>query len=473
METRSIFKNISPIDHRYAHSNPRLFDSLSMYLSEEAQVRSCIRVEAALLETHIERESVLTPALKETVRELPARISPEEIYTEELSTRHNIRALVNVMKRYLPEEVSPYLHLGATSADILDTAAAVRYRECARNVILPILIELEKALCDLSEKEAETPQIGRTHGRHAVPITFGYAVAEYVCRLGKAIPRVTEAADDIRGKIAGAVGAYNAASLITDNPEKLELETLNKLGLQPAEYATQVVEPEYLLRFLHELNAAFGIIANLADDLRHLQRSEIDEIREDFSGSQVGSSTMPQKRNPWNCEHVKSLWKTFTPRVLSFSLDQISEHQRDLSNSASSRFIGEYLAGFTFAADRMLRIVAGLHVDRERMKKNLRDGGEMALAEAAYILLSLGGLPDGHERIRVLTLEAERTGKSLVSLIENDPEVLGVLSRRLAEVSEFSVRDFFSRPELYRGLSEEKARKKARKYRDLMDKMTK
>lgn len=130
-----------------------------------------------------------------------------------------------------------------------------------------------------------------------------------------------------------------------------------------------MVEPEYLLRMLLELNTAFGIIANLADDLRHLQRTEIDELREFFSATQVGSSTMPQKRNPWNSEHVKSLWKAFAPRVLTFYMDQISEHQRDMSNSASGRFAADYIAGFADAANRMKKIIKSLRIDRDRLGK--------------------------------------------------------------------------------------------------------
>ena len=113
------------------------------------------------------------------------------------------------------------------------------------------------------------------------------------------------------------------------------------------------------------------MIANLADDLRNLQRTEIGEVREEFSATQVGSSTMPQKRNPWNSEHVKSLWKSFAPRVMTFFMDQISDHQRDLTNSASSRFVAEYLAGFALAADRMRSVLTGLRVDRERMAENI------------------------------------------------------------------------------------------------------
>lgn len=119
--------------------------------------------------------------------------------------------------------------------------------------------------------------------------------------------------------------------MIVKDPEELERIYTEFLGLKPSEYSNQLVEPENILRLLLEMNVAFGIIANLADDLRNLQRSEIGEVFEYFSATQVGSSTMPQKRNPWNSEHVKSLWKAMCPRVITFYMDQISEHQRDIT----------------------------------------------------------------------------------------------------------------------------------------------
>ncbi len=126
------------------------------------------------------------------------------------------------------------------------------------------------------------------------------------------------------------------------------------------------MEPEYLLRLLLEINVAFGVIANLADDLRNLQRSEIGEVREEFSATQVGSSTMPQKRNPWNSEHVKSLWKAYSPRVATFFMDQISDHQRDLTNSASARFVGR--------VPRRIRAGRGSDV----LRPQLAEGGSAA-----------------------------------------------------------------------------------------------
>jgi adenylosuccinate lyase len=341
-------------------------------------------------------------------------------------------------------------------------------------VILPELKKLELLLCDFAEKEAGTPQVGRTHGQHAVPVTAGFAMAEYVSRLGKSIIEIKRLSLQLKGKLAGAVGAYNAASMIVKDPEELERIYLSALELEPSEHSTQLVEPEYLLRLLLEFNTAFGIIANMADDLRNLQRSEIGEFREGFAADQVGSSTMPQKRNPWNSEHVKSLWKAFMPRVMTFFMDQISEHQRDLSNSASQRFIADYAAGFCLAVRRMASVIEGLGLDRERLMANLRGGGISGgvLAEPAYILLAESGVADAHEIIRKITLAAEKEKRSFAEALAGEPEALARIGGKMAELGliapEEEALSWFEKPEQYRGLAEKKARELAVKYRDLM-----
>ena len=466
MEKRNIFLNISPLDHRYSLSNPALWASLSAILGEEASVHYCARVEIALLKTLLRHlpgkigDRDWSGALDAAVSSL----TTEEVYAEEEKTKHNVRALVNVLKRHLPEQVRPYVHLGATSVDILDTAAALRYRDAVEKVILPLLLDLEDELIARARAEADTPQIGRTHGQHAVPLTFGFALAAYVARLGKSIARIQEKAEGLRGKLAGAVGAYNATSLLVKDPQELEREVLAELDLVASEHSTQLVEPEYLLQLLLELNTAFGIIANLADDLRNLQRSEISEVREEFTAGQVGSSTMPQKRNPWNSEHVKSLWKAFCPRVVTFFMDQISEHQRDLTNSASSRFVGEFLAGFASAVERMLSVIRSLFVDRARMAENLARTGDLIFSEPAYILVALAGDPDAHERVRLATLKAEKTGTRLVDVLHQDAVVWDILSRQLALARGLDARAFFSDPARYRGIASERARSIADAY---------
>lgn len=472
METRSIFLNISPIDHRYSLSEASVYDSLASFISEQASVVSCAKAEIALIKAHLSVRNQLTDELEKELDTIAWTIDPAVVYEEEEKTKHNIRALVNVLKTMVPEQVAPLVHLGATSVDILDTALSVRVRDCTQQVILPLLKELETNLCKIADREAETPQVGRTHGQHAVPITFGFAISEYVSRLGKSIIEIEQRSKNLRGKLAGPVGAYNGPSMIVKDPEDLEKRYLAYLGLEPSEHSTQLVEPEYLLRLLLEINVAFGIIANLADDLRNLQRSEIGEVFEYFSSTQVGSSTMPQKRNPWNSEHVKSLWKAFCPRVMTFYMDQISEHQRDLSNSASQRFVADYLTGFSYAVARMNSVVSGLQADSEGMARNLNNAGGKVkggvLAEPAYILLAESGISDAHEVIRKITLDAEKSQISFFEALSKDKDTFARITQQLEKLGVEDAAGFFAAPERYRGLAAKKAKELAEKYMDLM-----
>ncbi len=468
METRDIFENLSPLDHRYWKANRDIFDALSSCLSEKAQVKYCARVEGALLATHLELRGRAEASLLEAIGKAVEAVDPEAVYAEEETTRHNIRALVNVFQRSLPPSLAPLVHLGATSADILDTAKALALRDAARTVVIPLLARLVLELCRISKDEAGSSQVGRTHGQHAVPLTFGFAMAEYASRLGKSVLKASSLAGDLRGKLSGAVGSYNALSMSYRDPEEVERVFLSRLGLEPSEHSTQIVEPEHVLRLLLELNVAFGVIANLADDLRNLQRTEIGEVRESFGSGQVGSSTMPQKRNPWNSEHVKSLWKAFSPRVLTFFCDQISEHQRDLTNSASERFVPEYLAGLAAAANRMLQVLKGLVVDRERMAANLLMTGGSVLAEPAYILLAESGRADAHEILRRITLAAESEGIALGEALAAEAGAFASISAALSALGIEDARGFFNEPARYRGRAAEKAVAIAAKYRALM-----
>ena len=438
-------------------------------MSEEANVRYCIKVEIALLKTHMifaDPAGIPDSLLKEIDR-IENAIDPEEIYREEAKTHHNIRALVNVLKRYVPEKFKNLVHLGATSADILDTASAVQYRDVFIEVVLPLLIELENTLINITLNEAETPQVGRTHGQHAVPITFGFAVAEYVARLGKSILRIQRLTNELKGQLSGAVGAYNAIGLIIDDPIKFEKTFLKHFNLEPSEYSNQLVEPEYLLNLLLELNTAFGIIANIADDLRNLQRTEIAEVQEYFSENQVGSSTMPQKRNPWNSEHVKSLWKSFSPRVATFFMDQISEHQRDLTNSASKRFTADYLVGFCAAGSRITKVLASLRINREKMLSNLLLRGDLILSEALYILLARSGQQNAHELVKQLTLRRDETNKTLKEIIKEDTNLNSLIEKELKKNLNLMEHDFWLNPEKYNGIAAQKAKQIALKYKKM------
>src|SRR5690554_3051915 len=427
------------------------YRKLSDYLSERANIKYQAEVEIALVRV-LARRGICPEKVAREVETAVAELTAEEVYNEEARTRHNIRALVNCIQKRVSPEARPYVHFTTTSFDVIDTASALRYKKVTRGLILPVLLKLEKVLMEIVLREKGSVQIGRTHGQHAVPITFGFALAEYVSRLGGRIELIRENGDNLPGKMAGAVGAYNASGLFFDDPEDFEREVLAELGLKPADHSTQIVEPEYLTDYIHALISCFGVLASLSDDMRHLQRSEIGEIGEFFADDQVGSSTMPHKRNPINYENVKSLWKEFMPRMITRYQDQLSEHQRDLTNSASSRFIPEIIAALLSAANRLTRVFNRMVVDRDNIRHNFETNKEMIVAEPLYILLASYGHPDAHEAVRKLTLQAREEGTTLRKIMYRDTEIKGYLDK-------FSSKqlDILDNPRKYTGISEKKA----------------
>ncbi len=212
---------------------------------------------------------------------------------------------------------------------------------------------------------------------------------------------IGQAAGNLRGKFAGAVGAYNALSLLHADPRQVEAALMRKLGLEPPEISSQVVQPEYVADYVYALTSCWGVLANIADDFRHLQRSELRELRDkkaaDPNTQIVGSSTMPHKVNPKDFENVKSLWKAYMPRLTTVLMDQISEHQRDLTNSASMRFVTEFVAAFAYGVHRLRGTLEGIEPDAVRMKEVLDEGKDPVTAEPLYVLLAMVGHPDAHE----------------------------------------------------------------------------
>jgi adenylosuccinate lyase len=421
-ENVSKYSLFSPTDYRYGVA------ALEPYLSEEAYVRYKAKVEVALAQT-LARRGVCSKKAADEIAEAASHVTAAEVYAEEERIRHDIRALVNIIRRRVSDDAKPYVHATATSYDIVDTANALRYRDAVNHVVLPDMVAFEKTLMAMASREKATLQVGRTHGQHAEPITFGFAVAQYVSRWGSRILGLEQAAGSLVGKFSGAVGAYNASALFFPDPEVFEEEVLGLLGLKPAELSTQIVPAEHQTDFAHSIVSAFGVLANYARDMRHLQRSEIGEVGEPYEREQVGSSTMPQKRNPLNFENVESAWKKAMPEMVTVYLDQVSEHQRDLTNSLSQRYLPELLVLFDSSTRRMARITKQLRVDAASMNRNFEAGKDKVIAEPLYILLAYYGHPDAHEYVRKLTDISYRTGRDLNEVALGDEDLKPYLSR--------------------------------------------
>ncbi|MFH1641306.1 MAG: lyase family protein [Nanoarchaeota archaeon] len=449
-ESVPLFDNISPLDFRYYGRSDSIKEKLQPYLSEEGATKYLAKVESALTQA-LAKRGVCDKEIAIEVDKATRQVTAQEVYIEEDRIKHNIRALANSIRKRVSTRAKPYVHFTTTSHDIICTADAARFKDFSNKVLIPELVKFEKTLIELAEREKNTLQIGRTHGQHAEPITFGFAIALYVSRIGSRIKAISRSANNLRGKIAGAVGAYNASSLFFSDPESFEKEVLSILKIKPSPISTQVVEPEYLTDYIHAIVSCFGVLANLSDDMRHLQRSEISEVAEEFGAKQVGSSTMPHKRNPINFENVKSMWKEFMPRITTVYMDQLCEHQRDLTNSASSRFIPELLAGFFTSLLRLNKVMSKLIVDKKSLKKNFDMNKEMITAEPAYILLSAYNHPDAHEYVRELTLTSQKTGRRFRELLLKDDN----LKEYFHKFTKKQI-DILKTPEAYVGISAKK-----------------
>ena len=436
-----LFEAVSPLDFRYYGATETVMDRLKPYVSESAYVKYQAKVEAALVRT-LANHGVCSSEIADQVESAVNQVTAEEVYEEQAKIRHNIRSLVNVIRRKIAPSARPYVHLFATSADILDTATALRFKELTEKVILPNLVGFVQQLIELARTHAETVQIGRTHGQHAEPITFGYALALYVSRLGNRIELINQAAKNLRGQFSGAVGAFNGLSMVFDNPEKLETDLLSLLGLKASDThtSTQCVEPEFISDLAYAISSTYTILANFSDDMRHLYRTEIGEVGRKYDPNLVGSSTMPHKVNPEAFENVKSLWKAFIPRMQTIFMDSILEHQRDLTNSASSRFLTELFTAFDYSIYRLSRALTELDVKSDQMLQNLQLSAGNTIAEPIYLLLAYYGFPDAYDHTRKLVSQVHDQGATLTDLLWSDSNLRPFLNQ-LTETQRQTLQD--------------------------------
>jgi len=376
---------IHPTDQRY------LVKELIPFFSEEGFLEYKLKVEKAYIRA-LNKIGVCPDEIANEI--ITQSITVLEVKQKEAILKHDIRALVEALRDKISNPAKPYVHLGLTSYDVVNTAQALLIKDATKNVVLPKLATLELELIRLARDEKDTLQIGRTHGQHAEPTTFGKEIAVFVDRIGHAMIRIKNANEDLKGKLSGAVGSKASFSLI-DDPNELESIFMKELGLNAAPITTQQVPPEELTNYLCQITIAFGTIADLANDLRHLQRSEIGNII--------------------------SQYRAVMPHIVTALLNMESEHQRDLRDSASTRYIlPEVLNAFVHSVNRLTRVIKTLKVDRDRMKENLKLNRAFYLAEPAYIQFALQGDPNAYDKVRKLTLKAQQENKSLRDLLPTD-----------------------------------------------------
>ena len=304
----------------------------------------------------------------------------------ELETRHDLVAFV----RCLEENVGPagrWIHYGVTSYDVIDTASAMMLRD-SWSVLLESAGKLRETILGLAQEHMGTPCIGRTHGIHAEPVTFGFKCSNWLAELDRNIVRIRECKRDLSfGKISGAVGIHAVVD------PAMEVSVLKRLGLEQEPASTQIVNRDKHANFLNTLALLGAGLERIATELRNLQRTEILEVQEAFAAGQTGSSAMPHKRNPWNSETVCGLARLLRGNAMAMLESVATWHERDLTNSSLERVIFPDSCQLAdFMLNRMNRILSGLVVMPENMQTNLRKMGDLVFSEHLMVALVGKGL---------------------------------------------------------------------------------
>ena len=383
-----------------------------------------------LAEIGIIPPEVIAHLTDEVVGRLLAITTSQVDEVERTITRHDIRAWVRIAQGIVGPELKPWVHALLTSYDVLDTGRILLFVR-AHAVVTELTDAVISHLCTLTKKYADTVQIGRTHGQHALPITVGFWFATILSRILTNIQSANSAAEKLVGKISGAVGAYNAqvglgiAARCGD--KTFEERVLEKLGLKPAPISTQILPPEPLANYLLpcvELSLALG---QFGRDARHLMRTEIGELCEPFENGQVGSSTMPHKRNPVSLEGLEGAGLKSQAEFGKVFATMVSEHQRDLVGSSLLRDLPTIVVNLVYQLTTMNRksedgkpFILRIAVDEVACARNFAIQGDLILAEPLYLALQMAGYGgDAHEFVnRVAVPFAQTNDISLFDALE-------------------------------------------------------
>jgi adenylosuccinate lyase len=387
--------------------------------SDENRFQKWLEVELAATETLAEAGLVPREAAAR-IRER-AKVDVARILEIEARVKHDVIAFtVAVGESVGDPEAARWLHYGLTSNDVVDTSQALLVREASR-LIEHDLVRLGEVLERRAWEFKDTPEIGRTHGVHAEPITFGLKVANWFAENRRDLERVRAAAAQMAvGKISGAVG--NCSHL---GPE-IEQKICARLGLEAAPIASQVIERDRHADYVAALGIAAASLERIATEIRHLQRTEVREAEEPFGGEQRGSSAMPHKRNPVNCEQVCGLARVVRSNVQAAMENIALWHERDISHSSVERII---LPDSTILVDymiaRMTDIVANMRVFPERMKRNLESTQGLIFSGQLLQDLVEHGAPreDAYKWVQAHAMAAWESESSFRDRVAADPNI--------------------------------------------------
>ncbi len=389
---------------------------------EEAKYTAWLRVELAVCEAYARRGRIPADALARIRQK--SRVDVRRILEIQDRVKHEMIALLTSLEEQLGTD-SRFVHIGLTANDVWDTALAVQLRDAA-DLLIAGQERLRAALGDLARRHKDTLIVGRTHGVHAEPTTFGLKVAVWYVEAGRNLERLRRARDVVAvGKLSGAVG--NFAHVDPD----IEDEVCRELGLEPAPVSTQVVQRDRHAEFCTTLAIAAASLEKIALEVRGLQRTEVLEAQEPFAEGQKGSSSMPHKRNPELSERICGLSRVIRSNAQAALENVALWHERDISHSSVERVI---LPDSTILLDYLLDLTAfileGLDVDPARMAENLDKSYGLVYSQRVLLKLTDAGLARqvAYEIVQRNAMRAWRERRSFLELLAAEPEVSGRLT---------------------------------------------
>lgn len=434
---------VCPLDYRYGRKE------MKDIFGEKQRLQYLLDVEAALAKAHAVIGTIPTDAAEEIAKKATVSIVKVERVKEiEQETKHDIMAVTKALAEVCGKDAGKYIHLGATSYDIVDTANALQFMK-ATECLSQSLKNLRSALIKLIKNHKNTVMLGRTHGQHTIPITFGLKMAGYAMEVDRHLERIHEMKSRIYiGKLSGAVGTGAALG-----PHALELqqEMMKHLKLGFEDVATQIVCRDRYNELLCCLANIATSLEKFSTEIRNLQRDEIGEVAEAFDmKKQVGSSTMPHKRNPITSEQVSGLARLVRGFLMPTFENAVQWHERDLCNSSNERFIIPHSFILTdWIIYKMTNVFENLMVFPDKMKENMNISKGLPMAESLMTALIEKGMGrgDAHELMRKTALQAVQENKTLKEMFLSDKQNLELLSKE--EV------DQALNPENYLGVSDQ------------------
>ena len=386
--------------------------------SEERRLACWLEVELAALDAWAEL-GVVPPEAAAEVRERAVPPSPARVAELEARTQHDLAAFVDAVTQDLGP-AGRWLHYGLTSSDVLDTATALQVRE-AGTLVLDGVDRALAAVIRRAEEHRHTVMVGRTHGVHAEPLTFGVKLAGWAFELERDHERLVTALAAMRsGKLAGAVGTYGGG-----DPE-VERLACERLGLQPEPVSTQVVPRDRHAELMTALAVCAASLERFATEIRHLGRTEVREVQEPFASGQKGSSAMPHKRNPVVAERICGLARVVRAAALVGLENVALWHERDISHSSAERVVlPDAFLALDYMLDRFAWLVDGLLVDAVRMRRNLDASHGLVFSQRVLLALVAAGLSrdDAYRLVQRHALAAWDEEHDFRALVAGDPEI--------------------------------------------------